>query len=295
MIYRRFGRALLGAAVLAGIADPAIADERLVEHVFNEREVIRVEGRFHVQATIIFGDGETIENVAVGDSQSWQITPNKRANLLFLKPLSQAARTNMTVITDQHRYFFDLVASKPAKPLYMLRFAYGDAPVRPATPGLQADGSRPASPEGPGTATSNPANQAIHTAIDQRPGTANLNFGWKTSGDSRLMPQRIYDDGISTFLQWSQNQPIPVILMRNDKGEEGPVNFAVRGTMIVITDVPSTLILRNGRARAILRNDGRGTASKAAVQGDLPRSSVVRAIAASPPAATLASPEFAGR
>ena len=243
MIRSTFGRALLGATLLSGIAVPASADERLIEHTYNESEVIRIEGKMHVQATIIFGENETIENVAVGDSQSWQITPNKRANLLFLKPLSDAARTNMTVITDQHRYFFDLIASKAARPLYMLRFAYHDTGAHPATVGQQAEGVRPASPQTPVGATPTPANPATNAAIDPKPDHATLNFAWKASGDSRLIPQRIYDDGTSTFLMWNDSQPIPAILMRNDKGEEGPVNFAVRGSMIVITDVPSTLIL----------------------------------------------------
>ncbi len=44
---------------------------------------------------IEFGHGERIENVAVGDSSAWQVTPNKRANLLFLKPLFGKAQ-------DQH-------------------------------------------------------------------------------------------------------------------------------------------------------------------------------------------------
>ncbi|MEO6716750.1 MAG: TrbG/VirB9 family P-type conjugative transfer protein [Novosphingobium sp.] len=293
MINRTLGEALLGTALLFGTAAPASADERLVNHAFNESEVIRVEGKMHVQATIIFGENETIENVAVGDSQSWQITPNKRANLLFLKPLSEAARTNMTVITDQHRYFFDLIASKTARPLYMLRFAYRDSAAHPGTTGSQAEGVRQVSPHGSGAAMPSSVNPATNAAIDTKLDPAMLNFAWKSSGDSKLVPQSIYDDGISTFLVWGERQPIPVILMRNDKGEEGPVNFAVRGSMIVITDVPGTLILRNGHARAMLRNDGRGTVSR--VRGDMPRSPTPATIAASPPASALPSTDFAGR
>ena len=53
---------------------------------------VRIEGRPNVQATIDFGEDEHIENVAIGDSSAWQVTPNKRANLLFVKPLRQARR-----------------------------------------------------------------------------------------------------------------------------------------------------------------------------------------------------------
>ncbi|MFD2579871.1 TrbG/VirB9 family P-type conjugative transfer protein [Novosphingobium colocasiae] len=96
--------------------------------------MVRIDGKAGVQATIAFGQNEAIENVAVGDSQKWQITPNKRADLLFVKPLDSIARTNMTVVTNKRTYFFDLVASAKAKPLYMLRFTYKDDPkAAPAT------------------------------------------------------------------------------------------------------------------------------------------------------------------
>ncbi len=284
MICGTFGRALLGAAALAAIAAPASADQRLVERVYSEREVVRVDGRMHVQATIVFGDTETIENVAVGDAQSWQITPNKRANLLFVKPLNASARTNMTVITDRHRYFFDLVASPGARPMYMLRFAYNDAPARPASPGVPAQRAPGASSEARIAANSSPGDPATDPS--------RFNFAWKTSGDSRLLPQSIYDDGSATYLLWHDNQPVPAILVTNDKGDEGPVNYAVRGSTIVIADVPGTLILRHGRARAILRNDGRGKASNAGSRGAPARASGQGIVAASP--ALLTAPGKAG-
>src|SRR5688572_24217852 len=83
---------LLAAALLAStlISAPALAeDPRLVERLYSEDEVVRIEGRANVQATIRFAADEHIENVAIGDSNAWQVTPNRRANLLFIKPLSE--------------------------------------------------------------------------------------------------------------------------------------------------------------------------------------------------------------
>src|SRR5687768_11873061 len=104
-------RLLIVAALLASGA-PALADDpRLVERLYDPAEVVRIEGRPNVQAAIRFAEDEHIENVAIGDSAAWQVTPNKRANLLFVKPLAERAATNMTVVTDRHTYLFDLVAS----------------------------------------------------------------------------------------------------------------------------------------------------------------------------------------
>ena len=114
------------AFALLALAAPLHAqDPRLVERFYDPGEVVRIEGKASVQTTIRFGEDELIENVAIGDSESWQVTPNKRANLLFVKPLAERAATNMTVVTNNHTYYFDLVASpKVENPLYVLSFSY---------------------------------------------------------------------------------------------------------------------------------------------------------------------------
>lgn len=233
------------AAMLAiALAAPArAADERLLEVAYSEDAVVKIEGKAGIQAAIAFGDGESIENVAVGDSQTWQITPNKRADLLFVKPLEAAARTNMTVVTNRHTYFFDLIASPKAKPLYMLRFTYKDQPRIEPAPGAAL-------------AELNPAEQAVATGdpLAAPADTSALNFAWKRVGSERLLPARVYDDGSATYLLWPENSSVPAILVLNDKGEEGPVNYAVRGTTIVISEVPRKIILRAGRASAELQN-----------------------------------------
>ena len=136
----------LSAALLAFTSPVWAEDARLVTHMYDSDEVVHIDGKLGVQATIGFGEGEHIENVAVGDSEKWQITPNKRANLLFVKPLAANARTNMTVVTDRHTYFFDLVASPRGKPVYMLRFAYPESEQQQApqqAPQMSAIRGRP--------------------------------------------------------------------------------------------------------------------------------------------------------
>lgn len=235
--------ALAAATALTAFAQPALAaDDRLVEHAYAESEVVRIDGRPGVQATIAFGEREAIENVAVGDSAAWQITPNKRADLLFVKPLEANARTNMTVVTNRHTYFFDLVASPKGRPVYLLRFTYKDEPVE--------------TPAQPAMAALSPAEQALAegdpTAVPADPSA--LNFAWDRTGSAKLMPARVYDDGEATFLLWPEKASVPAILVENEKGDEGPVNYAVREGAIVIDAVPAKIILRSGKASAELVN-----------------------------------------
>lgn len=241
------------APLLPAHAASHMSDPRLASRVYNPDEVVRIDGRAGVQATIAFAEDEHIENVAIGDSNAWQVTPNKRANMLFVKPLGASARTNMTVITDRRAYCFDLVAGAALRPVYVLRFAYPTddqakaeqaaraAPV-PALTGEEADiaaGNRPTDP-------------------------ASLNFAWEKKGKAALFPARIYDDGQSVYLAWQAGIPQPAILTRDARGAEGPVNYAVRGDVIVIEGVPGLLVLRAGKDVALLENRAPRTALPAA-------------------------------
>lgn len=231
------------ALLLAATTAAQASDARLASRLFNPDEVVRIDGQIGVQASIAFADNEHIENVAIGDSNSWQVTPNKRANLLFVKPLAARARTNMTVVTDQRTYFFDLVAGQSARPLYVLRFSY------PKTEKGADAGSQPA------------AMSALEAAVTQaekaRPvDPAQLNFAWHARGKAGLLPARVYDDGTVTYLGWAAGTPLPAILVRDVKGVEGPVNFAVRDDVIVVDGVPAVILLRLGKDVATLENQG---------------------------------------
>lgn len=225
-------------ALLVSTAATADSDPRLASRLYNDNEVIRIDGKLGVQASIAFDEDELIENVAIGDSASWQVTPNKRANLLFVKPLAAKARTNMTVVTDRHTYFFDLVASPSAQPLYVLRFTYPD------TPKQQEAGAAPLT-----------GDELLAIDGGQPKDPASLNFAWRTRGPGKLLPHRVYDDGSATYLSWGAKQQLPAILVRNAKGEEGPVNYSVRDDVIVIDEVPPVIILRSGSDSATLERE----------------------------------------
>jgi type IV secretion system protein VirB9 len=92
---------------------------------------------------------------------------------------------------------------------------------------------------------------------------ATLNFAWTKKGDTKLFPAQLYDDGEATYLSWSAGVSQPAILVRDEKGAEGPVNYAVRGDVIVVEGVPTTILLRSGKSSAQL--DFRGPSTRPAV------------------------------
>ena len=247
-------RAVIAALTLSLAATPALADPRLMEVTYDEMAIFKLPGRVNVQASIVFGDDEMIENVAIGNSQTWQVTPNKRANILFVKPLEARAATNLTVVTTKRTYLFDLVASPSAKPVYVLRFSY---PVDPAEEARKAE---MAQAEAEQEAAADP-----FASVDP----ADLNFAWSGDGDAQLLPERAFDDGVATFLTWPTGRDVPAILVTNAKGDEGPVNYTVRGETIVIDGVPRSIILRSGEESATLVNTGpQRSAAELAQRGD---------------------------
>jgi type IV secretion system protein VirB9 len=119
---------------------PGPGDPRIRIVHYDPDEVVELPATLGYQMSIEFGPGERIENVSIGDGLGWQITPNHKANLLFLKPLDAGSVTDMTVITNLRRYVFDLHARRaprrgdPPQPPQDVNHAYrvvGRAKVAP--------------------------------------------------------------------------------------------------------------------------------------------------------------------
>lgn len=245
--------ALLASLALSLSVPLAAQDNRLKTLVFDENAVVRIDGMVKVQTTIKFAPDEVIENVAIGDSAAWQVQPNKAQTILFVKPLEPAARTNMTVVTDRRTYLFDLVASPRNSALYVLQFRYPELEKAAEEARLAAIAEAEAQAA---LAAAEPAEGALAAGASPVTDPAKLNFAWASAGASQLIPARAYDDGDSVFLSWAQGIAIPAILVRNDDGDEGPVNYTVRGETVVVEGVPLQLILRSGRDTATLTNTG---------------------------------------
>jgi type IV secretion system protein VirB9 len=223
-------KSALAAALLLSSANAFAADNRIQTVKYDPDQVVKIVARPGVQSTIEFEDGERIENVAVGNSDAWQITPNRRASALFLKPLAKATATNMTVITDQRVYMFDLVARGSAgAPVYALRFQYPNPKPKAAEAPKMAEAD----------AQSTPALAP-----------AQLFFGWKMKGHKKLLPERVFDDGASLYLAWDGDTPLPAILTMSSDGKEGPINYRTSGEYIVIDPVPGAILLRQGNMEA---------------------------------------------
>lgn len=226
---------LAAIALLSCTAAAAAGDSRIRTLAYNADQIVRVLGRPGIQSTIEFAADERIENVAVGDSSAWQITPNRRASLLFVKPLVARSHTNMTVITDRRTYMFDLIAEGKTGPaVYALKFSYpNEKVVQEPVKAVQQTAAAEVQP-------------AATLAADK------LHFDWKTKGNGKLLPKRVFDDGSSLYLVWGKETPLPAILTVSEDRREGPVNYRMSGEYIVVSPIPANLMLRYGSKYALL-------------------------------------------
>lgn len=231
---RKVGFAAL--AVLGCTTAHAAADNRIRSLTYDPDKIVQILGRTGIQSTIQFDGDERIQNVAIGDSSKWQVTPNHGATLLFVKPLAPRVRTNMTVVTDHRTYMFDLVAGdKWTTPVYALKFSYPDD--------KSVKAPEPAQPAAVATSTQSPP--ATMTA-------ASLHFDWQSKGERKLIPARIFDDGSSVYLAWNGATPLPAILTVSEDRKEGPVSYKVSGDYIVVSPIPQNMVLRYGNRMAMV-------------------------------------------
>jgi type IV secretion system protein VirB9 len=219
---------LLSAPALAQDAQPT-ADPRIRSVRYDPDRVVALSGYVDYQTMIEFGAGERIENVSIGDAQSWQVTPNRAATLLFVKPVENAAATNMTVVTNRRRYAFALTADGPPRwrtrdPTFVLRFEYP--------------------PEAP-----NPA-------AAPRPAPQRRNADYVFTGSRNALPAVVFDDGASTYFQLPEGAAAPAVFILDERNRESIANVAYRDGYLVVEQLASRFRLRNGADVVTIVNRG---------------------------------------
>ena len=224
------------ALILALAATPALAvtprpgpgDPRIHVVDYDPTEVVELRSALGYQLAVEFDPAEKIENVAIGDSLGWQVTPNRRANMLFLKPMSARPPTNMTVITSLRRYNFQLAVQKqPSRALpFTVRFLYAPPVVALIEP--------PPPPPPP----------------------VERNAAYSYEGSAKTLPVKVFDDGRDTYFTFRGEEDLPAIFAVDPDGGEAVVNTRLRDGYVVVDRVVRGFILRRGSEVTRIYNDG---------------------------------------
>lgn len=216
------------------------ADARIKALTYRENDVFELKGHYGFTTMIEFSPKEHIETTSIGDSEAWQVIPSThRGNILFLKPLEPNAETNMTVLTDERIYAFELSADtassyKSADLAFRVRFVYPeDIQEVPKTQKVAVEDYDPL----------------------QETGDADWNFSYAYSGARRLRPEKAFDDGTFTYLEFESQDVTPAVFAVDESGKESLVNFNIQGQYIVIERIGRQFTLRDGDVATCIFNE----------------------------------------
>ncbi|RVT90296.1 P-type conjugative transfer protein VirB9 [Sphingomonas crocodyli] len=233
---------------------PGTADPRITWVNYNPAQVYRVVGTFRSATQVLFGPGEEIAHVALGDTISWEVAP--AGNILFIKPRERAGPTNLIVTTrregEVRNYQFELVARSGgisvATPntFFQIGFRYPQDEARRAA--LVQAQKLVALERG-----------AIRLALDHGAVTGPRNMAYTVQGASALQPSEVSDNGQFTVLRFPNRQELPAIFVVAPDGSESLVPYDVRDDFVVIHQIAREFRLRRGRIVLCIYNEGPAT------------------------------------
>lgn len=230
------------AAWAAKQATDGKVDPRIKHVIYNQRDVVVLNGHYGYSTHVVFAPDEEILHLSPGDSLAWQILPKQ--NHLFLKPMENNAETNLSVLTNQRMYQFELRANEATGPsdptlTFTVMFSYPEDELAQAMLRANVEEQR----------------RSAEVLPDRRLTGEEMNFEYSRRGSDIIAPTRVFDDGEFTYFQFPPEIDTPAIFLVYDGKEEALVNFHVRGRYVVVQRIASQFILRNGAQATCIYND----------------------------------------
>lgn len=217
---------LLASMALALLAPPLRAeitpragdgDPHIQTVAYDPQQVVGLHVAGGYALTVVFSPDERVETVTLGDSAGWQVTVDKRADHLVIKPLGNPSATNLTVTSDQRTYNFTLYGAGPGEGVqpYLVSFSYPQSPTEPVL--------------------------AEAAPVPAR---------YKLRGEKMIWPTTVSDDGVATAIRWPADQTIPAVYQQDEHNHLALVNGVMKDGVYVIEGVHRRLVFVLGKLRA---------------------------------------------
>jgi type IV secretion system protein VirB9 len=201
-------------------------DSRVTSVIYQENNVVQVFATYGISTMIIFDEEESFETISLGDTESWQVVPAEKGNILFIKPIAKNVATNMNVVTTKRIYFLELhdFAPEAGRKIFGIRFHYPEKTLNAA---LRKEAEQRAA-------------WPNISGIDK----ANVNIDYSFSGDVRMKPLMVFDDGNKTFFKFGQR--VPAIFGVDADFSETLKNSRREGEYMVVDGTAPQFTLRDG-------------------------------------------------
>jgi P-type conjugative transfer protein TrbG len=175
---------------------------------------------------IVLDSGETVLNMAIGDATRWVIAggrsgPGGTTPHVFVKPTQTNLETNLLITTTKRAYDVDLRSANDADHSH-ISFSYPDEDA--AAKASSAEHER----------------LAIESVLAGNPlvGPDKVDSKYKFTGDTALLPDKVFNDGARTFIVWKTlPADLPPVVTVASNGTSRPVNFRLVGTSYIVDAV----------------------------------------------------------
>ncbi|MGB7641206.1 MAG: P-type conjugative transfer protein TrbG, partial [Terriglobales bacterium] len=195
--------------------------------------------------------GETITDVAIGDSERWMATPASSGDPrdpvphLAVKPQAPAIQTNLTIYTTKHIYHL-LLRSRGSHAMQEVEFYYPDELI---TAMKSADSAAKTQQD---AASDPPGDDSGNVVKVANVDPAQLNFAYTVGGANvPWKPIRAFDDGSHVYIQMPpgmKSSEAPALLVNAGSGTQ-MVNYRVKGNYYVVDRLVTDAILVSGVGR----------------------------------------------
>jgi type IV secretion system protein VirB9 len=217
---------------------PGKLDARIRTAYYERDQVYRLYGFVGYQLDLVFGSDEKFVGLSAGDPEG--LIYSAHGNVLTLRPKAASVRTNITVTTSRHRYYFQYSATdrRPEEAdevMYAVRFTYPPAPVKARGP---------------------TAAEVVKGALERAESALPENVDYWYCGSPELKPIAASDNGIETRLTFGARSELPAIFVLNDDGSQSLVNFSIDDGDVIIQRIARRFILRRGKLTGCIVNKG---------------------------------------
>jgi type IV secretion system protein VirB9 len=223
-----------GDALAEANPRPGRLDSRIRNLAYDKDNVTAIDATYGTSTMIELQPDEKIETLALGDSIAWKVEPNRKGDIIFVKPVEKNAQSNLNVVTDKRIYSFFLRSNTrpPSAQIYEVRFRFPDDE---ASAKLMAEAKERAA---------NPNLKDLDIA------NANSDYSYK--GSSANKPVAVFDDGTKTWFRFEGE--VPAIYIVDADRNESLVNYRTEGPYVVVDKVSPQWTLRNGQESTCIFN-----------------------------------------